>query len=70
MNKFANLTNLEVYVLKRAMIESASVFHFLDVYNDDEEFKLCAQRLLNELCDEDGKRFTLNNNILLNEVSK
>lgn len=66
-NKFANLTDIEVYVLKRAMIEieSAATFHYLNVYNDDEEFRLCAQRLLNELCDEDGKRILdkLNKNI-------
>lgn len=56
MDKFANLTDIEVYVLKRAMIESAYNFHNLDVYSSDKDFMKCAQRLLNELCDEDGKR--------------
>lgn len=55
-NKFANLTDEEIYVLKRAMIESSYNFNNLAEYLSDKSFMECAQRLLNELCDEDVAR--------------
>lgn len=58
-NKFDNLTDLEVYVLKRALIEASYQFNKMDSYQYDKQFRLCADKLLNELGKTDTER--LNN---------
>lgn len=54
MEKFERLTNDEVYILKRAMIESAAEIFMIKVY--DKPFHDAFTILLNEIIEEDSKR--------------
>lgn len=52
--KFKQFSNIELYILKRALIESAGEFEFSGIY-DDAEIKI-HNILLNECIDETRER--------------